>query len=44
MKKGKEETTMQRIRRLEEEISYASPKRAAKIVGEIVRLKSTIFD
>jgi hypothetical protein len=36
--------TLLKIRRLEEEISFAPPKRAAKLVGEIVRLKATVFD
>ena len=36
--------TLRKIRRLEEEIAFASPKRAAQLTVEIVRLKATIFD
>lgn len=36
--------TLQKIRRLEREISFASPPRAAKLTAEIVRLKSIVFD
>ena len=36
--------TLQKIRKMEEELVYASPKRAAKLTGDIVRLKAIIFD
>ncbi|MBQ8323336.1 MAG: hypothetical protein IJX91_05155 [Clostridia bacterium] len=36
--------TMQRIRKAEAELSYATPARAAKLAGKIVRLKATVFD
>ena len=42
MKKVKK--TMERIRKAEAELSYASPARAAKLASEIVRLKATVFD
>jgi len=32
------------IRRKEEELSFATPKRAAKLVSEITRLKAKVFD
>ena len=35
---------MERIRKAEAELSYASPARAAKLASEIVRLKATVFD
>lgn len=35
---------LQKIRKMEAEISFASPKRAAKLTSEIVRLKATVFD
>ena len=36
--------SLQKIRAWEEEIAYATPKRAAKLVVKIVRLKSAVFD
>ena len=44
MKNKSVEQTMQRIRRLESEMAFASPKRAAKLTSELVRLKATVFD
>ena len=40
----KTEKKLRKIRRLEREIGYASPKRTAKLTGEIVRLKGRVFD
>ena len=37
---GKREIYLKKIRRWEEELSYASPKRAATLVGKIARLKT----
>ena len=39
-----QEKTFKRIRALEEELSFANPKRAAKITSELVRLKSAVFN
>lgn len=36
--------TMRRIRKAEAELVFATPKRAGKLAGEIVRLKATVFD
>jgi len=36
----KREKYLKRIRRWEEEFSYASPKRAAELTGKIARLKT----
>ncbi len=44
MEKEKRTKTLRKIRRLEEEIAFASPKRAAKLTSEIVRLKAVVFD
>ncbi len=44
MRKEKRKKTLQRIREMEIEISYASPARAARLTSEIVRLKATVFD
>ncbi len=35
---------MQTIRKKEAELAYASPRKAAKLTSEIVRLKATVFD
>ena len=37
---AKREIYLQRIRRWEDELAYASPKRAATLVGKIARLKT----
>jgi hypothetical protein len=29
---------------MEEELAYATPKRAAKLTGKIVKLKAIVFD
>ena len=42
--KGKIEKTLRAIRRAEEEIAVASPKRAAQLASRIARLKATVFD
>ncbi len=33
-----------KIRRMEEEIAYATPPRAAKLTSKIVRMKNALFD
>ena len=38
------EKLMEKIRRYETEIIYATPSRAAKLTGKIVKLKAEIFD
>lgn len=35
---------LQKIRKMEGELAFATPARAAKLTSAIVRLKSTIFD
>ena len=35
---------MEIIRKSEEELVFADPKRAAKLASKIVRLKATVFD
>lgn len=45
MKKEKNtQKILQKIRKSEEEMAYADPKKASKLTSRIVRLKSTIFD
>ena len=39
-----QERMMKKIREKEEEIAFASPKKAAKLASEIVRLKGRVFD
>lgn len=38
------EKAMRRLRKMEAELAYASPKKAASLTGKIVRLKATVFD
>lgn len=33
-----------KLRKMEEEIAYATPSRAAKLTSKIVRLKNSVFD
>lgn len=40
----KQQKMLQKIRKMEEELVFAPPKKAAKLTSEIVRLKATIFD
>ena len=40
----KQKRTLQKIRQKEEALAFASPRRAAKLTSEIVRLKATVFD
>ncbi len=40
----KRERILNKIRRKEGEIAYATPERAARLTSEIVRLKATVFD
>lgn len=40
----RQEKMMRKIRQKEEELAFASPRRAAKLTSEIVRLKATVFD
>jgi hypothetical protein len=40
----KQKRKMQEIRQKEAELAFASPRRAAKLTSEIVRLKATVFD
>jgi hypothetical protein len=35
---------LKKLRRMEAEIAYANPTRAAKLTTEIVRLKANVFD
>ncbi len=35
---------MRRLRKMEAELSYAAPKRAAQLAGDIARLKARVFD
>lgn len=35
---------LEKIRRSEAELAYATPARAAKLTSRIVRLKNTVFD
>lgn len=43
--KGKDtKKILRKIRRLEAELAYATPKRTAKITSELVRLKAIVFD
>jgi len=44
MKQKDRKKILRKIRRLEAEIAFASPKRTAKITSELVRLKATVFD
>ena len=44
MENEKIRKTLKRIREKEAELAFASPKRAAKLTSEIVRLKATVFD
>jgi hypothetical protein len=39
-----QEKILQKIRRMEEELVYATPKKAKKLTSEIVRLKGSVFD
>ena len=40
----KQKSMLEKIRQKEEELAFASPRRAAKLTSEIVRLKATVFD
>jgi len=44
MKQKDRKKILRKIRRLEAEIAFASPKRTAKITSALVRLKATVFD
>ena len=44
MKKNKTQTAFCKIRALEAELPYATPKRAAQLAEALVRLKNTLFD
>ena len=41
---NKQEKKLRIIREKEEELAFATPKRAKKLTSEIVRLKATVFD
>ena len=41
---NKQEKRLRIIREKEEELAFATPKRAKKLTSEIVRLKATVFD
>ncbi len=38
------EKRMRLLRKMENEIAYATPSRAAKLTGKIVKLKAAVFD
>ena len=40
----KQEKKLYKIRKKEEELAFAAPKRAKKLTSEIVRLKARVFD
>ena len=40
----KQKRILHEIRKKEAELAFASPKKAAQLVSEIVRLKATVFD
>ena len=40
----KQERKLKKIREKEEELAFATPKRAKKLTSEIVRLKAMAFD
>ena len=40
----KQKRRLKRLREKEAELAFASPRKAAKLTSEIVRLKASIFD